>query len=144
MATLERAIELAVNAHRGQQDKAGMPYILHPLWLMHQFERIELQITALLHDTVEDSELTLDDLVQEGFANEVVEAVNALTHRQDERYEAYLARVRDNAIARQVKLADLTHNMDLRRLATVTTKDLERLQKYHNARIFLSASRDEE
>ena len=137
MATLERAIELAVKAHFGQLDKAGMPYILHPLWLMYQFETLEMMITAVLHDTIEDSELSLADLRREGFSAPIIEAVDALTHRASESYDAYLQRVQENAIARRVKLADLEHNMDLRRIDQVTHADLKRLEKYHKARQFL-------
>lgn len=137
-SSLERALELAVKAHRGQRDKAGMPYILHPLTLMQQFEILEEKVVALLHDSVEDSDLTLDDLVEEGFSKTVVSAVDALTHRPDEGYTAYLHRVRRDDVARRVKLADLAHNMDLRRIETVQTKDLERLKKYHTACKFLN------
>ena len=129
--TLERALELAVAAHRGQTDKAGRPYILHPLWLMQQFEDLAAMMVAVLHDAVEDSDLTLDDLSAEGFAPAIVEAVDAITHREAESYEDYIRRLQANPVALRVKLADLEHNMDMRRMGQVHDRDLVRLEKYH-------------
>ena len=114
-----------------------MPYILHPLWLMLRFESVDAMIVAVLHDAIEDSELTLDDLAREGFSPAVIDAVDALTHRPAESYDDYLRRVRANELARRVKLVDLEHNMDLRRIESVSKKDLERIHKYHKARRFL-------
>ena len=131
MATLERAIELALDAHRGQTDKAGRPYILHPLHLMQQFEDQETMMAAVLHDAVEDADLTLEDLLQEGFSADVVRAVDALTHREEESYDDYITRVQTHPIARLVKLADLEHNMDIRRMSKVRDRDLARIDKYH-------------
>ena len=131
MATLERAIEISVAAHRDQTDKAGRPYILHPLWLMHQFEDIEAMIVAVLHDAVEDSDLTLADLSDEGFTPIIVKAIDAMTHREAESYDDYIHRLKAQPIARRVKLADLEHNMDVRRMARVHDRDLARLEKYH-------------
>ena len=131
MANLERAIELAVQAHRGQTDKAGRPYILHPLYLMQQFEDQEAMMVAVLHDSVEDSDLTLDDLAREGFSSGVLAAVDAITHRDGEAYDDYIKRVQTHPTARLVKLADLEHNMDVRRMSTVHDRDLARLDKYH-------------
>ena len=131
MATLNRAIEIAVAAHRGQTDKAGRPYILHPLWLMQQFEDEDAMIVSILHDVVEDSAFTLADLSSEGFAPDVVRAIDAISRRVDESYEEYVSRVRAHPVARRVKLADLEHNMDLRRMGRIDDRDLERLGKYH-------------
>ena len=131
MATLERAIELAVQAHRGQMDKAGRPYILHPLHLMQQFEDQEAMIVAVLHDSVEDSDLTLETLAREGFSSNILAAVDAITHREGEAYNDYIKRVQTHPIARLVKLADLEHNMDVRRMSKVHDRDLARLDKYH-------------
>lgn len=131
MPTLERAIELAVAAHRGQTDKAGRPYILHPLWLMQQFEDMDAMMVAVLHDAVEDSSLTLAALSAEGFDPAIVEAVDAMTNRESESYDDYISRVQANPIALRVKLADLEHNMDMRRMAQVHDRDLARLEKYH-------------
>lgn len=133
MATLEKAIEIAVNAHRGQTDKAGRPYILHPLHLMQQFEELDTMMVAVLHDSVEDSDLTLDDLTVAGFSSDVVGAIDALTHRAGESYDQYLQRVQSHPLATRVKLADLQHNMDIRRMSEMHERDLERLAKYHKA-----------
>ncbi len=131
MATLERAIEIAVEAHRGQTDKAGQPYILHPLWLMQQFEDTEARIIAVLHDAVEDSDLSVAKLSSEGFDPKIVKAIDALTHRDDESYDDYINRVQTHPTALLVKLADLEHNMDVRRISQVQQRDLARLEKYH-------------
>ena len=131
MATLEKAIEIAVKAHAGQTDKAGRPYILHPLWLMHQFDDPDTMMVAVLHDSVEDSNLTLADLSGEGFPPRIVDAVDAITNRKGESYEAYIHRVQAHPIALRVKLADLEHNMDIRRMTQIHQHDLARLDKYH-------------
>jgi (p)ppGpp synthase/HD superfamily hydrolase len=133
MSDLERAIEIAVCAHRGAVDKAGQPYVLHPLWLMLQFNDLDQMIVAVLHDTVEDSSLTLGKLKEEGFSHAVVEVVDALTKRDGEAYEEFIARLSPNPLARQVKIADLEHNMDVRRLESLTSNDLGRIAKYHRS-----------
>ncbi len=131
MATLERAIELAVEAHKGQTDKAGRPYILHPLWLMQQFEDLDAMLVAVLHDSVEDSDLTLADLSREGFAPGVIAGIDAMTRRKTESYDDYIYRVQAHPIACRVKLADLEHNLDVRRMTQIQNHDLRRLEKYH-------------
>lgn len=133
MATLERAIELAVAAHRGQKDRSGQPYILHPLWLMQQFEDTKAMIVAVLHDTVEDSSLTLQDLKGEGFSEEIIEAIDALTRRKEETYEQFILRLKPRPLARRIKLADIEHNLDVRRLSQLKKDDLKRVDKYHQA-----------
>ncbi len=133
MSDLERAIEIAASAHRGHVDKAGKPYILHPLSLMLQFHDLDAMIVAVLHDTVEDSALTLGNLKEAGFSDEVVAAIDALTRREEESYEEFIQRLSPNPLARRVKLADLEHNMDVRRIGSVTSEDLERVEKYHRA-----------
>jgi (p)ppGpp synthase/HD superfamily hydrolase len=133
MSDLERAIEIAASAHRGDVDKAGQPYILHPLSLMLQFDDDDAMIVAVLHDTVEDSFITLDRLKEEGFSQAVIEAVDALTRRGGEAYEEFISRLSPNSIARRVKIADLEHNMDVRRLKSLTSNDLERIAKYHRS-----------
>lgn len=134
MATLERALVIAAQAHQGTTDKGGAPYILHPLRLMHQMTTADEQIVALLHDVVEDSPWTFDALRAEGFSEEVVSAVDGLTRREGETYEDFNARGVTNPLARRVKLADIEDNMDLRRLGDIGEKDLERLQRYQRAR----------
>ena len=133
MATLERAIAIAAEAHTGQVDKAGVPYILHPMRVMLRVTSIEEQITAVLHDVVEDTTITLDMLLAEGFSREVVRAVDALTKRSGETYEAFVARAAMDPIGRSVKLADLAENSDLTRIQSPTTKDIERVEKYRRA-----------
>jgi (p)ppGpp synthase/HD superfamily hydrolase len=131
MANLAHAIALAAKAHEAQTDKAGAPYILHPLRVMQKMHTEAEMMTAVLHDTVEDTDWTLDGLRGEGFSEEVLAAVDSVTHREGESYEAYLARAAADPIGRKVKLGDLEDNMDLRRLSELTSKDMERLQKYH-------------
>lgn len=134
MATLERALVIAAEAHQGTLDKGGAPYILHPLRLMQQMTTPDEQIVALLHDVVEDSPWTLDALRAEGFSEEIVSAIDGLTRREGETYDDFIARGVSNPVARRVKLADIEDNMDLRRLGDIGEKDLERLQRYQRAR----------
>jgi len=131
--TLDDAIVLAVQAHRGQVDKAGEPYISHPLRVMARVRGAVEQIAAVLHDVVEDSPYTLDDLRRLGYGEELVAAVDCLTRRNGETYEQFIARVMTNPAARRVKLADLKDNMDIRRLGDITEKDRERLARYRAA-----------
>ena len=127
---LELAIAIAHKAHAGQLDKAGKPYILHPLTVMAQMDTTESKIVAMLHDAIEDSDLTIEELVQEGFPELITNAIAAITKRDGEMYADYLLRVMANAIARKVKIADVTHNMDISRIANPTEKDFQRLEKY--------------
>ena len=127
---LTLAIAIANQAHAGQLDKAGKPYISHPLTVMAQMDTLESKIVAVLHDAIEDSDLTITDLVRQGFPEFITEAIAAITKLDGELYEDYIVRVRSNAIARKVKIADVTHNMDLSRIANPTEKDFQRLEKY--------------
>ena len=142
MPTLEKAIETAARAHAGQVDKGGAPYILHPLRVMHAVEAHgrAVQIAAVLHDVVEDTSVTFDDLVAEGFAPEVINAVRALTKTNGEARLAAAARAAQNPIARVVKLADVGDNMDLRRLLNPGEKDFARLREYEAVRAMLLAA----
>ncbi|MET0399023.1 MAG: HD domain-containing protein [Longimicrobiaceae bacterium] len=133
MAGIEDAIALAVRAHRGQKDRAGAPYILHPLRMMFRVETDAEKMAAVLHDVVEDTDWTLDDLRAEGFPEEVVAAVDHLTRREGESYEEFVRRAAAHPVARRVKLADLEDNMDVRRMGTVTAEDADRLTRYHRA-----------
>ena len=130
MPTLEDAILLAAQAHRGQVEKAGQPYILHLLRVMLRVETAEEQIVAVLHDLVEDTSSTLDDLRALGYSEAIVQALDGLTRRSTETYEEFVSRAIANPLARRVKLADLEDNMDVRRLPTLGGKDLERLNRY--------------
>ncbi|MGH7524652.1 MAG: GTP pyrophosphokinase [Gemmatimonadales bacterium] len=137
MATLERAIAIAAAAHEGQQDKAGAPYILHPLRVMLRCTTVDARIVAVLHDVVEDSpaenKWTLERLRAEGFSEAVVAAVDGVTNRQGETYMDFVRRAAADPIARIVKRADLEDNLDVTRIATITEKDRARLAKYAEA-----------
>jgi len=137
MATLERAIAIALHAHAGHTDKAGGPYILHPLRVMLAMPNPTEQIAAVLHDVIEDSSLTIEDLRREGFGDQVLAIVEALTRRAGENYEDYVQRVGRHRPAIPVKLADLRDNMDFSRLAVLTEQDMERLARYHRAYRYL-------
>ena len=130
---LNRAIELAKQHHEGQTDKAGKPYIEHPLRVMNQVKSEEEKIVAVLHDIVEDTNISLNDLRNEGFSEGVVSAVECLTKQDGENYDSYIERISFNPLAVKIKLADLEDNRDLTRLPEVTDKDLERLEKYDKA-----------
>jgi (p)ppGpp synthase/HD superfamily hydrolase len=133
MATLERAILIAAQAHLGQRDKGGAPYILHPLRMMMRLESEDSMMAAVLHDVVEDSDWTLEQLRGEGFSEEVLQAVDCLTRRDDESYDEFVARAQANPTARRVKIADLEDNMNVKRIGEMTPKDLARIKEYHRA-----------
>ena len=133
MSTLERAIAIAAKAHEGQLDKAGAPYILHPLKMMLNLSTNEERITAVLHDVVEDCGITLENLRSEGFSENIIKAIDAVTRRADESYEEFVLRASLNPIGRQVKLADLQNNCDISRIANPTANDYDRIAKYCRA-----------
>ena len=140
MSTLERAIAIAAEAHAGQVDKAGEPYILHPLRVMMKLETVEERIVGVLHDVVEDNATwPLAALRAEGFAEAILAAVDAVTRREDEDYESFVRRAAKNAIGRRVKLADLADNMELSRIKSPGPKDHERMERYRKAREILLA-----
>ena len=132
MSRLERAIEIAHEAHRGQRDKAGNDYIDHPMRVMAMGKTMVEKIVGVLHDVVEDAaEWSFERLEQEGFAPEIIEALRCVTKRsEDELYDKFIARVKTNKLAVAVKLNDLTDNMDIRRLPYLSDKDVKRLKKY--------------
>ena len=141
MATIEKAIQIAAGAHEGQQDKQGQPYILHPLRVMAAVEGGEARIVAVLHDVIEDTSVTADDLRREGFSDTVLEALDRLTHRKDEPYAEYVIRCKGHDIARRVKLADLEDNSRLSRAILRPDRiepDVERVRKYLLAYKFLT------
>jgi (p)ppGpp synthase/HD superfamily hydrolase len=140
MNLLEKVITFALAAHTGHTDKYGRPYILHPLHLMSQMETDEERMTAVLHDVVEDTERTLADIEALGVSESVVAAVALLTHDKEQTpYLEYVRALKPNPLARKVKLADLRHNMDIRRMNAVTEKDAERLERYRHAWQILTA-----
>jgi (p)ppGpp synthase/HD superfamily hydrolase len=141
-ANLAHAIALAAKAHEGQRDKAGAPYVLHPLRVMFQLSTDEERIAAVLHDVVEDTPWTLDGLRAEGFSENVVNAVDALTRREDEDYEVFVRRAAENPLARRVKIADLRDNLDLSRIANPTERDRKRVEKYERALAILETPAD--
>lgn len=137
---LTKAITLACQVHQNQFDKAGEPYILHPLRVMNNVEGGNmLKIVAVLHDVIEDSDgaVTFKTLQDMGFPPSVVSAVDALSKRNGESYQDFIIRVSENAWAIKVKIADLEDNMNLKRLSEITDKDLARYKKYHEAYKFL-------
>lgn len=137
MVTLEQAISLAAKQHEGQVDKANAPYILHPLRVMLNVPTIEHKIVAVLHDILEDTETTIEDLYQFGFQEHIIDAIVALTKKQGETRLEAAQRARQNPIARVVKLADINDNMDLSRIQSPTIKDFERLKEYQQVRDLL-------
>ena len=137
---LERAIEIAVEAHKGQIDKGGSPYILHPLRVMMSVDLELEKIVAVLHDVVEDSNWTFEALHAEGFSIEVIEALQSVTKESpDEDYDLFIQRAIHNPIGRKVKLADLRDNLDVTRITELVEKDLQRINKYKKALKILSA-----
>lgn len=134
----KKAMQLCFDSHKEQVDKSGMPYIFHPLILAEQMNTEETTIVALLHDVVEDTSITLEDLRSMGFEHTVLEAINLMTHKKGVPYMEYVAAIKENPIARQVKIADLRHNSTLSRLDAVGQRDLERVAKYKKALDFLT------
>ena len=131
---LERAIEIAVEAHKGQIDKGGSPYILHPLRVMMSVDGELEKIVAVLHDVVEDSDWTFEALVAEGFSIEVIEALKSVTKNSDnEDYDSFIQRAIENPIGRKVKIADIRDNLDVTRISNITDKDVKRINKYKKA-----------
>lgn len=130
MGTLTRAIQIAAAAHEGQRDKAGAPYILHPLRVMLQMDDDLSRIVAVLHDVVEDTSVSSEALRVEGFSDEVLQALEGLTKRPGEAYSAFIDRAGANPVSRRVKLADLRDNSNLARITSPTDVDRARGEKY--------------
>ncbi|MCM3748073.1 HD domain-containing protein [Paenibacillus pasadenensis] len=130
---IELAISLALQAHKGQVDKGGAPYILHPLAVMNRVETIDEKIVAVLHDVVEDTDITLDQLRELGFSQEVVEAIGLLTRSQLDSYEQFVRKTLHNPLSKMVKIADIEENMNIARINQPTEKDYKRLEKYREA-----------
>lgn len=133
---IESARLLATHQHQGQVDKSGMPYILHPTRVAERMRTAEEKVVGWLHDTVEDTDLSLSDIKQQ-FGPETADAVDAISRREDESWEKYLQRVKLNPIARSVKISDLIDNSNLSRLEDITIKDVKRQEKYNLALQFL-------
>lgn len=134
MSTLERAIQIATEAHKGQLDKAGRDYIGHPLRVMEMGKTEDEKIVGVLHDVIEDTGWTFEMLEAEGFSREVIEALRCVTKlSENENYDDFIERVKKNPLAVAVKINDLTDNMDIRRLPYLSDKDVKRLKKYLKA-----------
>lgn len=143
MADLERALQIAVKAHAGQKDKNGLSYIFHPIRVMTRCATSDAKMAALLHDVVEDCDVTFEDLEREGFSEHIITVLRLLTHEEDVSYEDYVQKIAGDATAIEVKIADLEDNSDIRRLREIDEKTTARLQKYLSAYQFLTAKRDE-
>lgn len=133
----KKALIISFNAHKNQIDKSGMPYVYHPFHLAEQMNDEYSTCVALLHNVVEDTDITLVDLMSEGFPDEVIDALSLMTHNDDVPYLDYVRALTNNTLARKVKLADLAHNSDLTRLDKVEDKDLKRVKKYKQAILML-------
>ena len=142
MATLERALQIAVQAHAGQQDKSGAAYIFHPIRVMTRCTTPDARIVALLHDVVEDTSVTFDQLRAEGFSPEVLTALELLTHAPEVPYEDYVQAISSNPLATEAKIADLEDNSDIRRLREIDERGVARLRKYLAAHRLLTSKRD--
>ena len=136
----KKAMKLCYEAHKNQVDKSGLPYVFHPAHVAEQMTDEATTIVALLHDVVEDTDYTLEDLATEGFGEDILEAVALMTHEDDVPYLDYVAKLKDNPIARVVKLADLAHNSDLSRIGEVDDETRERLEKYKKATALLKGN----
>ena len=137
----KKAMKIAFEAHKEQVDKSGLPYIFHPFHLAEQMRTVETVCAALLHDVAEDTDVTLEDLRTQGFPERVIGALTLLTHDDAVPYMEYVAQIKENSIARAVKLADLRHNSDLTRLDHVDEKAKERVEKYKAAIALLEDER---
>ena len=129
----KKALKLCFEAHKEQVDKSGMPYVFHPFHLAEQMTDEATTVVALLHDIVEDTATTFEDLEKQGFSDEIINALKLLTHDKGVPYMDYVAEIKTNRIATVVKLADLRHNSDLTRLSVVDEKALKRKEKYEKA-----------
>lgn len=135
----KKAMKLCFEAHKNQVDKSGMPYVFHPFHLAEQMQDEVTTVVALLHDVVEDTDCTIADLTDMGFSREVTDALSLLTHDDAVEYMDYVALIKENPVAKAVKLADLKHNSDLTRLDTVDQKALQRAEKYKKAMALLES-----
>lgn len=129
----KKALKLCFEAHKNQLDKSGLPYVFHPFHLAEQMKTEQTTVVALLHDVIEDTDYTVDYLAKQGFDKEILDALLLLTHEDKVDYMDYVTKIKQNPIAKAVKLADLNHNSDLTRLDAIDQKALERREKYQKA-----------
>ena len=134
----DKALRIAIHAHKGQVDKAGREYVMHPIRVAERCKDPRAKIVALLHDTIEDTGVTEEYLRREGFPDEIISGVLSVTKRDKEEYDDFVRRAAENAIGKEVKIADLEDNMDIRRLPEMTDNDVARLRKYLRAWQFLT------
>ena len=127
------ALRIAIEAHKGQTDKSGREYVMHPIRVAERCKNVKAKIVALLHDTIEDTDVTPDSLRADGFPEEIINGILSVTKREGESYEDFVSRAAQNPIGREVKIADLEDNMDVRRLEELTDEDVARLRKYLQA-----------
>ncbi|MCM3132124.1 GTP pyrophosphokinase [Paenibacillus polysaccharolyticus] len=130
---IELAISVALKAHKGQLDKGGHPYILHPLAVMNRVASIEEKVVAVLHDVIEDSEVTIEELRELGFSEEILTAIQLLTRSTEDSYEEFIEKTIMNRTARNVKIADIQENMNISRIKNPMEEDYNRLEKYRKA-----------
>ena len=133
----KKALKLCFDAHKEQVDKSGVPYVFHPFHLAEQMKDEVTTVAALLHDVVEDTDISFEDLEKQGFSDEIINALKLLTHDENTPYMEYVGEIKKNSIATKVKLADLRHNSDLSRLSVVDEKALKRREKYQKAKAIL-------
>lgn len=129
----EKAMQIAIKVHRGQLDKGGNDYINHPIRVSENCNSGDEKVVALLHDTIEDGDITADYLLMQGFPHDIVDAVLSVSRKRGEDYFDFIQRCKANPIGRRVKIVDLKDNMDITRLKELTEKDINRLKKYHKA-----------
>lgn len=134
----KKALKICFEAHKDQTDRTGLPYVFHPFHLAEQMTDEASTVAALLHDVVEDTDITFEDLKRKGFDDSIIDILRLLTHSPETPYMDYVRAIKSNPTAVKVKLADLKHNSDLSRLDTVTDRDLERHKKYKEALELLS------
>ena len=137
----DRALRIAIRAHEGQQDKSGREYVMHPIRVAERCKDTRAKIVALLHDTIEDTDVTIEYLRKEGFPEEIIDAVLSVTKQEGENYEDFVRRAARNAIGKEVKIADLEDNMDIRRLKEIKEEYVDRLRKYLRAWQYLINSK---
>lgn len=133
----KKAIKIMFEKHKNQVDKSNIPYVFHPWHIAEKFSEEKNVIVSLLHDVLEDTDTTIDELRKEGFDEEIIEALKVLNHEKGEDYFSYIKKIAKNPLARDVKIADLKHNMDLTRLDNIIEKDKKRLAKYQKCLEYL-------
>lgn len=131
--TTKKAMKLCFQAHKDQTDKSGIPYVFHPIHLAEQMVDEDTTVVALLHDVVEDTDITIDNLAAMGFSSQILDAIKLMTHADNVPYMDYIAKIKTNPIAKAVKLADLTHNSDITRMDVVDENSIARVAKYAKA-----------